>query len=62
MADLKNAARQASLMLAEKYCQMLLGQISSGHRYMRILVLAGIVVGIGAAFLFKDLKSLLVRS
>ncbi|XP_011101474.1 uncharacterized protein LOC105179520 isoform X2 [Sesamum indicum] len=60
MAGCENAAYQASLRVAEKYCKMLSGKISPGQKYMRIFVLAGIagiVVGINAAFLFKDLKS-----
>ncbi|KAL0426479.1 UNVERIFIED_CONTAM: hypothetical protein Slati_2822700 [Sesamum latifolium] len=60
MAGCENAACYASLRVAEKYCKMVLGKISPGQRYLSILVLAsiaGIVVGINAAFLFKDLKS-----
>ncbi|KAL0316156.1 UNVERIFIED_CONTAM: hypothetical protein Sradi_5493800 [Sesamum radiatum] len=62
MAGCENAARYASLRVAETYCKMLLGEISPGQRYLSILVLAGIalagiVVAMNAAFLFKDLKS-----
>ncbi|KAI3447520.1 hypothetical protein Pfo_004185 [Paulownia fortunei] len=53
-----NAARQASLKVAEKYCKMLLGQLSPSHKYMKIFVLASVVVGIGAVFALKDMKSL----
>ncbi|KAK4392117.1 hypothetical protein Sango_1989500 [Sesamum angolense] len=62
MAGCENAARYASLRVAETYCKMLLGEISPGQRYLSILVLAGIalagiIVAMNAAFLFKDLKS-----
>lgn len=53
-----DAARQASLKEVQKHSKILLGRLSHGNGCMKALLLIGITVAVGAAFVSKDLQSL----
>ncbi|XP_059307352.1 uncharacterized protein LOC132058937 [Lycium ferocissimum] len=58
LASVDDAARQASLKEVQKYCKILLGRLSHGNGCMKALLLIGLIMAVGAAFVCKDLQSL----
>ncbi|XP_009801039.1 uncharacterized protein LOC142167941 [Nicotiana tabacum] len=58
LASVDDAARQASLKEVQKHSKILLGRLSHGNGCMKALLLIGITVAVGAAFVSKDLQSL----
>lgn len=56
-----NAAHQASLKEVQKHCKVLLGRLSHGNGCMKVFLVIGLIMAVGAAFVSKDLQSLDVK-
>ncbi|XP_059623136.1 uncharacterized protein LOC132266301 [Cornus florida] len=65
LAIVEDAAHQATLKNSEKYCKLILGQLSRGHGCMKSMVFISVALAVGAAVMSQnmdswDLKKLLV--
>lgn len=55
LAKADDAARHALLKDADKYCKVLLGQLSQGHGCLKSMIVLSVVLAVGAVFMSQNL-------
>ncbi|KAG5052938.1 hypothetical protein AAZX31_02G230200 [Glycine max] len=55
LAKVDDGARHALLKDADKYCKVLLGQLSQGHGCLKSMIVLSVVLAVGAVFMSQNL-------